>query len=91
MKQNQFYKLLLNWLNIKLFELGINNIILCFNSFAFAIVSRILNFLDNLASNCDINMTVNVSAFSTTTSTYGRVHLISPGYDALCRYVSFFI
>lgn len=37
--------------------------------------------------NCDINMTVNVSAFSSTTSTYGRVLLIAPGYDALCRYV----
>ena len=47
--------------------------------------SRILDLLDNLAMNCDINMVVNVSAFSSSTSTYGRVHLVSPGYDALCR------
>ncbi|CAF5034589.1 unnamed protein product [Rotaria sp. Silwood1] len=48
--------------------------------------SRILNLLNNLATNCDINMTVNISAFSSTTSTYGRVHLIAPGYDVLCRW-----
>ncbi|CAF5213331.1 unnamed protein product [Rotaria magnacalcarata] len=47
--------------------------------------ARILNVLDNLATNCDINMTVNVSAFSSTTSTFGRVHIIVPGYDLLCR------
>lgn len=51
--------------------------------FAFSI----LDLLNNLAVNCDINMVVNVSAFSSTTSTYGRVHLVPPGYDALCRYV----
>ncbi|CAF1490254.1 unnamed protein product [Rotaria sordida] len=48
--------------------------------------ARILNLLNNLATNCDINMTVNISAFSSTTSTYGRVHLIAPGYDVLCRW-----
>ncbi|CAF2678340.1 unnamed protein product [Rotaria sp. Silwood2] len=48
--------------------------------------ARILNVLNNLATNCDINMTVNISAFSSTTSTYGRVHLIAPGYDVLCRW-----
>ncbi|CAF3241365.1 unnamed protein product [Rotaria socialis] len=48
--------------------------------------ARILNVLNNLATTCDINMTVNISAFSSTTSTFGRVHIIVPGYDLLCRW-----
>ncbi|CAF3448148.1 unnamed protein product, partial [Rotaria sp. Silwood2] len=47
--------------------------------------ARILNLLNNLVTNCNINMTVNISAFSSITSTYGRVHLIAPGHDVLCR------
>ncbi|CAF4700750.1 unnamed protein product, partial [Rotaria sp. Silwood2] len=46
----------------------------------------ILNLLNNLVTNCNINMTVNISAFSSITSTYGRVHLIAPGHDVLCRW-----
>ncbi|CAF1279274.1 unnamed protein product [Adineta ricciae] len=48
--------------------------------------ARILELLDNLSANSDITMAVNISAFSSTTSTQGRVHLISPGYEALCRW-----
>ncbi|CAF1168579.1 unnamed protein product [Adineta steineri] len=48
--------------------------------------ARILDLLNNLSANSDINMIINVSAFSSTTSTYGRIHLISPGYDMLCRW-----
>ena len=36
-------------------------------------------------------MIVNVSAFSSMTSTYGRIQLIPPGYDALGRSVIFHI
>lgn len=46
---------------------------------------RILDLLNTLAANCDMNMIVNVSAFSSATSTYGRVQLVPPSYDALCR------
>lgn len=46
---------------------------------------RILDLLNTLSSNCDVTMIVNISTFSSTTSTYGRVHLFAPGYDALCR------
>ncbi|CAF0891090.1 unnamed protein product [Didymodactylos carnosus] len=48
--------------------------------------TRVLKMFDRLAENCDINMIINVSAFSTTTTTFGRIHLVYPGYDALCRW-----
>ncbi len=83
MKTNQFYRRLLNLLNIKLFELGNEEANL--QAFLFLFFFRILDLLNNLATNCDINMVVNVSAFSSSTSTYGRVHLVAQGYDALCR------
>lgn len=48
---------------------------------------RILDLFDQIANQCDVTMVVNVSAFSSMTSTYGRIQLIPPGYDALCRSV----